>query len=541
MLHVSNLSKSYNAEPVLNGVSFVVNDGERVGLVGPNGCGKTTLLRLVMGLEQPDGGKVRLNPPGLSVGYLAQALIFAEGETVRQTLAGAAAEQAKAQAEMEHLTQAMAEIDHAARLAELTAAYADAEARFQATGGYELEVRQEELLAGLGLADVPRDLPVALLSGGQKTRLGLARLLLQRPRLLLLDEPTNHLDIDALAWLEGWLCAYDGAAVIVSHDRTFLDATTTRTLVIDPKKHTLSDYPGNYSAYAQARARQIEQQWQAYKDQQEYIAQVEEKIRHLSDYAKAIEQGTINFATRKIALGIARQATMRKKRLERELERNQIEKPSQQWRLKLAFSADDRGARQVLRLENLSMAFPSRTLFEDVSLTLRHGERAALIGPNGAGKTTLLRIIIGELSPTGGQARLGPGVKVGYLAQGQETLDASSTPYEAIRAVAAMDETGARTFLHQFLFSGDDVFIKVGSLSLGERARLMLALLVAQGCNLLLLDEPINHLDIESRERFEEALLQFPGTILAVVHDRTFIHRVATSVWELREGRVRVI
>jgi len=540
MLHVSNLSKSYGAEAVLSGVSFIVNEGERVALVGPNGCGKTTLLRLVVGLESPDEGKVHFDPPSLSAGYLAQSLVFEPGVAVGQALARASAEHSCSQAEMERLTQCMAEAVVGDDMVALTEAYADAEARFQAAGGYGLEARQEEVLAGLALADVPRDLPVERLSGGQKTRLGLAHLLLHRPRLLLLDEPTNHLDMDALDWLEGWLRAYDGAALVVSHDRDFLDATTSRTLALDPMTHTLTDYPGPYSAYAEWRERQIEQQWRAYADQQEYIAQVEEKVRRLSEYARSIERGTIDFATRKIALGIARRATMRKKRLDRELERNTVEKPPTRWALKLDLARDDGGAREVLRLEDLGMAFPGRPLFRGLNLILRHGERVALIGPNGAGKTTLLRIVTGELEPTAGRAVLGAGVKLGYLAQGQEILDPESTPYQAIRAEATMDETAARRFLHQFLFSGDDVFVRVGSLSFGERARLMLALLVARGCNFLLLDEPVNHLDIESRERFEEALLEFPGTVLAVIHDRAFIRRVATSVWELREGRVKV-
>ncbi len=546
MLHVLNLSKSYGAETVLADVSFTINPGERAGLVGPNGSGKTTLLRLVAGLEPPDSGQVRFDPPGLSRGYLTQALVFAEGETIAAALARLTAEHSRAWADMQAVAAAMAA--NPDDLPAFTVAYAEAEARFEAAGGYALEARLEAILAGLNLADIPRDLPVAKLSGGQKTRLGLAGLLIQQPRLLLLDEPTNHLDLDALAWLEGWLAAYDGAALIVSHDRAFLDATTTRTLALDPASHTLHDFPGNYTFYTTTLARETEQQRQAYSDQQEEILRLQNTARHLRGLAKFKRGGKTDRDNDKFArhffagrsVGTMGRAKQIEQRLERLLTEERVNKPGRQWQLKLNFGGDGSGARQVLSLENVSMAFGERRLFSDVNQTLRHGQRVVLIGPNGEGKTTLLRLITGELTPASGQVRLGAGVKPGYFAQEQERLDPASTPYDAIRAAAeTMTQTEIRSFLHFFLFAGDDAFIPIASLSYGERARLMLALLVAQGCNFLLLDEPVNHLDIPSRERFEEALLHFPGTILAVAHDRAFIHRVATDVWELRAGQVR--
>ena len=550
MLHITQISKSYGIQVVLSGASFVVNPGERAALVGPNGCGKTTLLRIIAGLEPPDAGRVRFDPPGLRVGYLAQALIFEEGETVSAVLARAAAEHSQAWADMQRLAQLMAGPNARGDQprSALAEAYAAAETRFEAAGGYELEAQIEAVLAGLDLAEAPRQLPVERLSGGQKTRLGLAALLIQQPHLLLLDEPTNHLDIDALAWLEGWLRAYRGAVLIVSHDRAFLDATTTRTLAIDAATHTLRDFAGNYTAYSETRAREIEQQWQAYADQQGEIAQLQSAARHLRGLGKFRRGGKADsgdkFAKGFFANKSARTTIKRAKQLEQRIEHilteERVDKPGRQWQMKVAFAADGSGARQVLSLEDVGMAFGERNLFGGVSLTLTHGQRIALIGPNGGGKTTLLRIIAGELEPTAGQARLGIGVKLGYAAQEQEILDPASTPYDTIRAAAvAMSQTDVRSFLHFFLFAGDSVFVKIGDLSFGERARLMLAVLIARGCDFLLLDEPVNHLDIPSREHFEQALSQFPGTVLAVVHDRAFIRRVATGVWEMRAGRVR--
>jgi ATPase subunit of ABC transporter with duplicated ATPase domains len=547
MLHVSNVSKNYGIETVLSDVSFVVNAGERVGLVGPNGCGKTTLLRIIVGLEQADSGSVRFNPPELSVGYLAQALVFEDGETVSAALARAVPEHSQARADMQHYAKLMANLPAGSDLTPLTEAYAEAETRFEAAGSYELEARLEAVLTGLDLADVPRQLPVERLSGGQKTRLGLAGLLTQQPSLLLLDEPTNHLDIDALTWLEAWLSDYDGAVLIVSHDRTFLDATTSRTLAIDLETHTLRDFAGSYRVHTETLAREIERQWQAYHDQQEEVFRLQNAARHLRGLAK-MKRGGKGDSGDKFAKGFfsdqSARSVGRAKQIERRLERLQteehIDKPSRQWQLKLDFASDDSGARQVLHLENVAMAFGERSLFSNISLTLTHGQRIALIGPNGAGKTTLLRLIAGELAPTAGQVRLGEGVKLGYATQEQEILDPNLTPYDTIRAEAVdMSQTEIRRFLHFFLFAGDDVFVKIGDLSFGERARLMLALLVAQACNFLVLDEPINHLDIPSRERFEQALDQFPGTVLAVVHDRAFIQRMTTGIWEMRAGRIR--
>ena len=398
------------------------------------------------------------------------------------------------------------------------------------------------MLAGLDMADVAQDRLVKSLSGGQKTRLGLARLLLIQPDLLLLDEPTNHLDIRALGWLEEYLARYPGAILIVSHDRAFLDRTVNRILALDDATHTLREYAGTYTDYAVTLDRSLEKQWATYREQQERVHKLESSIRKLSNQAKGIEQETIHFHWRRIAKDLARHAVVQKARLERMLASEEmVDKPGQTWKMKLEFVDTPRSGQDVLSIQDLRMGFGERLLFDEVNLHLGCGERGCWSGPNGTGKTTLLRCITGDLKPWHGTIHLGRGVRLGYMAQEQETLDPAATPLTLIRHVAPLDETEARSFLHYFLFAGDAVFVPVGRLSFGERSRLALALLAVQGCNLLLLDEPINHLDIPSRESFERAMARFEGAVLAVVHDRYFIDRLATTLWLMEGRRVQVV
>ena len=498
MLQASNISKSYPDRPLFERASFVINQGERVGLVGPNGCGKTTLLRLLSGAEAPDEGSVRQTVSALRVGYLQQGLRYAEGASVRDDLGGAAAEGALP--------------DHVIA----------------------------RVLSGLGLDNVPPETAVGILSGGQKTRLGLARLLLQSPNLLLLDEPTNHLDISALEWLEDYLQGYSGAVLVVSHDRTFLDRTVTRILEIDALTHRINAYEGGYSAYAEAKQRERDREQQAYAVQQERIAQLQGSVRRLEGRARNIEGETIDFYYKKRALKVARQAVVQRKRVQRLLDSEEhLERPQSAFTLKLDSVSTTPSGQDVLTLTDVGKRYDQRWLFSDVNLVLRRGERVMLTGPNGSGKTTLLRTIIGEEPLTEGGVRLGSNVRVGYMSQEQEGLDPAATPYDVVRNAAALTESQARTYLHYLAFGGDEVFVPIAKLSYGERARLALGVLVLRGCNLLLLDEPINHLDIPSRERFEHALAPYEGTVLAVVHDRYFVQRFATAVWSLEAGTVR--
>ncbi len=541
MLTVTHVSKSFGVETILDDASFVVNRADRAGLVGPNGAGKSTLLRIIAGLELPDAGAVALEKSA-RLGYLRQGLEPPPGRTVDQEIRSGLAGWEAARGEVDALAAQMAGRS-GDDLARVMAAYDAALARFEALGGYGLEHHVEELLAHLGLAHLDPSAEVARLSGGEQTRVGLASLLLAQPDLLLLDEPTNHLDIAALEWLEGFLAAYPGAVLIVSHDRTFLDRTVTRVLELDGRRHTITEYTGNYSEYAEQKAHAIDKQWSQWKDQQAEIRRVRQDIARTKEQSRWVERTTTprQPGVRRIAKKVAKKALAREKKLERYLDaEDRVERPDRAWGLKMEFGALPRSGQDVLTLKAIGHTFEDRGwLFRDLSETLRQGERVALLGANGSGKSTLLRILAGDLTAVEGEVRVGANVRIGYMPQKQETLDPAGTPLSILLAAAPISEVEARNLLHFFLFKGDDVFLPVARLSYGERARLLLAKLVAGGANCLILDEPVNHLDIPSRERFEEALDAFPGTVIAAAHDRMFIDRFATSIWALESGELQ--
>jgi ATP-binding cassette subfamily F protein 3 len=492
VLLVQNVRKSYGATTVLEDVSFVLNDGERVGLIGPNGTGKSTLLRCLVGDEPPDSGRIVLSPTGARIGYLPQAFAEREPRTIDQVT--------------------------------------DVETR----------LRPAAVLSGLGLGDVDPAKPVSELSGGQKTRLGLAILLLSEPDLLLLDEPTNHLDIDALEWLEDFVSHYRGAVLIVSHDRVFLDATVDRILYLDPETRTLRSYTGGYLEFAEARAHERDLQAESWRRQQEYVQRVRGDIGRLKSEARSIENSTTarQPGLRKYARRKAAVAKSRERKLGRYLASDErVERPTQRWPINLRFAEPPPGSQVMLRCEDVGFGYPGESpLFEHLNVEVRYGQRLALVGPNGSGKTTLLRLMAGQLEPRNGRVHLGPSARIGVMSQEQETLDPSLNVLQTVLRERPMSEQDARSFLPFFLFYGDSVFRSVGDCSLGERSRLQLARLVLQGCNLLLLDEPINHLDVESREHFEAALDAFEGSIVVVAHDRAFLRSFSRRMLELREG-----
>jgi ATP-binding cassette subfamily F protein 3 len=540
MLTAHHLSKSYGLHTVLKDISFSVSARERISLIGPNGCGKTTILRILAGLEQPDSGTVALTRPGLRIGYLAQGLELAPGQTIQSSLGLSPGKEAELETEIAALAEALSKNPGNPAL---QASYDSSLTRLST-----FDLRPESVLAPLGLADFPLDTPVSHLSGGQKTRLMLARVLLNDPHLLLLDEPTNHLDIAMLEWLESWLNGFRGAALIVSHDRAFLDNTVSSLLELDPTTQSVKSYPGNYTDYVEQKLTEHEHQLQAYSDQQEQISQLRAAAAHIRGLTKMKKGGKADggdkfakgFFGNRATKNTAGRAKHLEARIEKILSEEKIEKPRPSWQLKLDFGAPSHQSKDVLIAENLSVGYPGHEpLLTGLNINIRAGQRIAVTGPNGAGKTTLVRTICGKLEPVSGLLKLGANVRLGYMSQEQELLDGALSPLQTIQKVSPFNETEARHFLHFFLFGGDDPLRPSGDMSYGERARLQLAVLVAQGCTFLLLDEPINHLDIPARARFEQALAKFEGTVLAVVHDRYFIERFATEVWTVENGGVQ--
>jgi len=520
LLVAHQLSKAYGALDVFEGVDLRIEAGDRIGLVGPNGAGKTTLLRILAGLEAPTAGLVQ-RKRGLTIGYLPQDPPPPGDDTLRDAMLGVFADLRAQEAGLASLEQRLAE---AARrgdgdLAALLDAYGQAQAAFEAAGGYTYETRIAQVLGGLGFNEDEHAKPLAHLSGGERTRALLAQLLLQEPDLLLLDEPTNHLDLEAVEWLEEMLLHWRGALVVVAHDRYFLDKIATRIWELNFGR--LEAYRGNYTHYHQQRAERLERQRREWEAQQEFIAKTEE------------------FIQRNLAGQRSREAQGRRTRLERFLAEEAIERPRTQKRIHLGLTTAIRSGDLVLATRDLLVGY-ERPLFRCPDLEIRRGERVALIGPNGAGKTTLLKTILGYVPPLAGKVRLGASVQIGYLAQAQAGLRPEQSVLEAILEVKELPLGQARNFLGQYLFSGDEVFRPISTLSGGQRSRLALARLTLQGANFLLLDEPTNHLDLDSQEVLEQVLKRFPGTILLVSHDRYLVQALATHIWRVDGEALRV-
>ncbi|MCW5847453.1 MAG: ABC-F family ATP-binding cassette domain-containing protein [Anaerolineae bacterium] len=561
VLTTTQLSHAYGAADLFHDLSLAVEPRDRIGLVGPNGVGKTTLLLALAGLLEPLGGRVD-RAGGLTLGYLRQeaVLTFAGREnTVYQEMLTAFADLRRQESELQVMEKALAE----AYSESLLAAYGELQETFEREGGYQYQVDVKRVLQGLGFEPGEWNTPLLHLSGGQKTRVLLGRLLLEKPDLLILDEPTNHLDMAAIEWLEGTLRRWEGALIIVSHDRYFLDRVVNRIWELLPgggdAPAELHAYRGNYSAYVAQRREAWERAERLYTEEKARLESEAGFIRrHIAGGQTDIAKGRLRQLTRDLALieevGLVAMAESRRGGqswielgtrartltiTEAEERIRAIRPPGgRPPRLTIRLGALERGARVVLRLKNAVIGYPDRPLFTAEEAKLERGGRAAVLGANGSGKSTLLRTILGELDPLDGEVALGDGVQVGYFAQAHDRLVPERQIIEEIWARSDMGQTEARGYLAHYLFRGDEVFKRVADLSGGERGRLALALLALEGANFLLLDEPTNHLDIASQEVLQEVLEAFDGTILLVSHDRYLVDRLARHIWSLEDGKL---
>lgn len=519
ILSAQHIAKSFGVNAVLRDVSLTVQQGDRIGLVGVNGCGKSTLMRILAGLDAQDGGEISL-VRGLRVGYLAQQNMVTSGETVWNELQKVYEQVFAMEKKLRELEDEMAHAHtDAQRFAQLSADYDRLTQRFEEADGYSWKSMVSGVLNGLGFKPAQYDQCVDSLSGGEQTRLCLARLLLQKPDLLLLDEPTNHLDTETLQWLENYLAAYKGSVLVISHDRYFLDHVCTG--IVEILMGASEQYNGNYTRYIAQRQERFESRMRAYEIQQK---EIERQQAIIARYRMFNREKSI------------RAAESREKALDR---MEKLEKPVDERAIRFSFEARRRTGEDVLQLTEISKSFGEKHLFHDLTLRVRAGDRVALIGPNGVGKSTLIKIIVGEEQPDTGFIRYGSNVDIGYYDQHQSTLHADKTALDEIwDRFPQMEQSSVRGALGMFLFTGDDVFKPIHTLSGGEKGRVALTALMLRKDNLLLLDEPTNHLDMDSREVLEDALTDFGGTIITVSHDRYFINRIANRIIEMQPDGV---
>jgi ATP-binding cassette subfamily F protein 3 len=512
ILTATNLSKSYGIQDVFHGVNLAIAHGEKIALVGPNGVGKTTLLHILIGEDVPTTGQVT-RMKGIRIGYLPQHADLGGSETPWEIACAVFADLHDMQARLRELERLLADPAHTEGVLER---YGRLQEAFDHAGGYGYEVEIGAVLGGLGLDDAHMHRPLDELSGGQRTRALLGRLLLERPNILVLDEPTNHLDLQAIEWLEGYLQGWPEAVIVVSHDRRFLDKVVTK--IWDLSFGRLEVYRGNYTAYVAQRAERRARQMTEWEEQQAFIAQTEDFIRRY----KAGQR--------------SKEARGRETRLER-IER--LEKPPEERTIHLNLESDQRSGELILRTRSLLLGYDA-PLLAVPDLELRRLQRVALIGPNGSGKTTFLKTILGQIPPLAGEVRLGASLSIGYWAQEREDLDPENTVIDEILQVKDMPIGEVRSFLARFLFTGDAPFKQVADLSGGEQCRVALAKLALAEPNFLVLDEPTNQLDVASQEIIEATLRDFIGTVLFVSHDRYLIDALATQVWAIRDGALYV-
>ncbi len=509
-MRVNGLAKAFGVEELFHEVNFEVRRGERVGFVGANGAGKSTLMKILMGQVEADGGQIQFDSAD-TIGYVEQQSDFGEGTLYDEFRR--AFDDIIELGERKRALEKKIAVDHDE---ETMAAYSKVVEQFERLEGYDYESRIRRIAFGLGFTEEDFAKDVQHFSGGQKTRICLVKALLREPDFLFLDEPTNHLDIHMIEWLEGFLKSYNGGVLLISHDRYFLDKVATRILELENK--TVTSYEGNYTYFMKVKTQRRAALQSAYEKQQEHIRKTEEYIRK---YKAGIK---------------SKQARGRQSQLNR-LERIVLPPEDASFNY-FALNTPPECAQRVAELEEVSMSFGARTIFQDISLLIRKGDGVALVGPNGAGKTTLLRVLVGELESPTGRVKIGSRVKIGYFSQQHEGLHMENTVLDEIMYEYGIGEEQARKYLGAFLFHGDEVLRRIGDLSGGEQSRVAFLKLMLTGANFLVLDEPTNHLDIPAREAVEEALMAYPGTFLAVSHDRYFLDKVANCTLELENGSI---
>jgi ATP-binding cassette subfamily F protein 3 len=527
MVNLSNIKMSYGDRVLFRDAGFLIRPGDKIGLVGPNGAGKTTVFRIITGEEHPDDGTVSVDP-GEVIGYFSQEVGEMSGRTALEEVlsgAGRVFEKGMELADLEHRMADQTNPPDDDEMERLINHYGEVQAEYQHLGGYDLDIRAREILAGLGIAEERQSEPVEAFSGGWKMRIALARILVLNPDVLLIDEPTNHLDIESIVWLEEWLKSFKGSLVMTSHDRDFMNRICGRT--VEVANGTITLYSGDYDFYLREREIRKEQLVASHRRQQAMLAKEEEFIARFA--ARASHAAQVQSRVKKID------------KIER------IEIPAEQKEIKFRFPPAKRSGDIVVTLDNLAKEWPKATggvhpVFSGISGVVTRGNKIAVTGVNGAGKSTLLKVITDRAEPTAGSVKIGASVDVGYFSQYScDELNPANSIFEEVLSRMPAATIGAiKNLLGAFLFSGDEVDKKIGILSGGEKTRVMLACMLARPLNLLVLDEPTNHLDIASREVLLKALQEFEGTVLIVSHDRYFLRSLVNRVFEIDHGAMRV-
>jgi macrolide transport system ATP-binding/permease protein len=541
LLAVRNLSKAYGAIDVLNDVSFIINNGERVGLVGTNGVGKSTLLKILIGQEEVDAGTFSF-APSTEVGYLPQTTPEFYGHTIQDLILASVGNLRQLEERMRQIEVIMTTASEE-RLAGLLEEYGHISTKFQDRGGYDLDYKIDAILEGLHISYLPRTQEVHTLSGGEKARVGLATLLLRSPDLLLLDEPTNHLDFASMDWFETYLSHYSGAMMIVSHDRQFLNRAVNLIFELDEHSHRLKKYEGNYDAYMQAKAAERIKWEEDYKRQQEEIKELRKRIResarqvgHASRAPRDKDKSAFNAHATAVQRAISHNVRAAEEQLKR-IEASPVPKPPELIRVSSHFKIDPLQSGGVIRASSLTKSWGQRCILDNLNFTVAPRARIVLTGPNGTGKTTLLKILMGLELPDRGEVQVTAAARIGYLPQEPADLDLTKTVLQTYRyGQVGYEAEFVAKLIGYGLFRLENIHKMVGQLSVGQRRKLEIARLMAQGPNVLLLDEPTNYISLDVLEAFELAIIKFPGPVIAISHDRWFIHRLGGEIWELFNG-----